>query len=238
MTSTKELPRKVILITGPAGNLGSAVVERLRNEAVSLILVDRHPDRIKELYPDLEVSDNHLLIPDVDLTDPEAVKTAVGTGLETFEYIDCLVHTTGGFQMGEAVHQITPDQWDMMMDLNVKTFLNTIKSVIPAMIDREKGIVITIGARPALEGKKKMGSYSAAKAAVLRLTESIAAEGTSTGVRARCIIPGTIDTPDNRRAMPKADTSKWIKPETIANVIFETCFNNNLTEKDVIVSLY
>ena len=238
MTSTKELPRKVILITGPAGNLGSAVVERLRNEAVSLILVDRHPDRIKELYPDLEDSDNHLLIPDVDLTDPEAVKTAAGTGLETFGYIDCLVHTTGGFQMGEAVHQITPDQWDMMMDLNVKTFLNTIKSVIPAMIDREKGIVITIGARPALEGKKKMGSYSAAKAAVLRLTESIAAEGTSTGVRARCIIPGTIDTPDNRRAMPKADTSKWIKPETIANVIFETCFNNNLTEKDVIVSLY
>jgi len=238
MTSTNELPRKVILITGPAGNLGSAVVERLRNEAVSLILVDRHPDRIKELYPDLEDSDNHLLIPDVDLTDPEAVKTAVGTGLETFGHIDCLVHTTGGFQMGEEVHQITPDKWDMMMDINVTTLLNTTRSVIPAMIEREKGIVITIGARPALEGKKKMGSYSAAKAAVLRLTESIAAEGTSTGVRARCIIPGTIDTPDNRRTMPKADTSKWIKPETIANVIFETCFNNNLTEKDVILRQY
>ena len=83
-----------------------------------------------------------------------------------------------------------------------------------------------------------MGSYSAAKAAVLRLTESIAAEGTSTGVRARCIIPGTIDTPDNRKIMPNADTSKWVKPETIANVIFDTCFNNNLTEKDVILRLY
>ncbi len=238
MTSTNELPRKVILVTGPAGNLGSAIVERMRNEAVSLILVDRHPDRIKELYPDLEDSDNHLLIPDVDLTDPETVKTAVGTGLETFGHIDCLVHTTGGFQMGEAVHQISSDKWDMMMDINVKTFLNTIKSVIPAMINQENGIIITIGARPSLEGKKKMGSYSAAKAAVLRLTESIAAEGTPTGIRARCIILGTIDTPDNRRSMPKADKSNWIKPETISNLIFETCFNNNLTEKDVIVRLY
>ena len=70
-------PRKVILVTGPAGNLGSAVVERLRKEAVSLILVDRHPDRIKELYPDLEDSEKHLLITNVDLTDPETVQTAV-----------------------------------------------------------------------------------------------------------------------------------------------------------------
>ena len=238
MTSTNELPRKVILVTGPAGNLGSAVVERLRNESASLILVDRHWDRIKELYPDLEESDNHLLIPGVDLTDPETVKTAISTGLETFGHIDCLVHTTGGFQMGEEVHQITPEKWGMMIDINVTTLLNTTRSVIPAMIERGKGIIITIGAKPSLEGKKKMGSYSVAKAAVLRLTESIAAEGTSTGIRARCIIPGTIDTPDNHRTMPKADTSKWIKPEKIANVIFETCFNNNLTEKDVIVSLY
>jgi len=237
MTSPKNLPVKVILVTGPAGNLGSALVERLRKEAVSLILVDRHPDRIMKLYPDLKNSDKHLLIPDVDLTDPETIRNAVNTGLETFGHIDCLVHTTGGFQMGEAVHQITPDKWDMMMDINVKTFLNTIKFVIPAMIKREKGIIITIGAKPSLVGKKKMGSYGAAKAALLRLTESIAAEGSSTGIKARCIILGTIDTPDNRRAMPKADTSKWIKPKTIANVISETCFNNTLTEKDVIVSL-
>ncbi len=121
MNSTNELTRKVILVTGPAGNLGSAVVERFRNEAVSLILVDRHPDRIKELYPDLEGSKNHLLLPDVDLTDPEIVNTAVATALETYGHIDCLIHTTGGFQMGEEVHQITPGKWDLMMNINVIT---------------------------------------------------------------------------------------------------------------------
>ncbi len=102
---------------------------------------------------------------------------------------------------------------------------------MPAMIEQMNGIIITIGAGPALEGKKKMGSYSAAKAAVLRLTESIAAEGRPNGIRARCIIPGTIDTPENRRSMPTADTSKWMKPETIANQIFETCFTKNLPKK-------
>jgi len=238
MTSTNKLPRKVILVTGPAGNLGSAVIERLRKEIVSLVLVDRHPDRIKEHFPDLEDSKDHLLLTNVDLTDPDLVQAAVDTALKTFGHIDCLVHTTGGFHMGELVHEITPDKWDLMMNINVKTLLNTSRSIIPAMIDQNNGTIISIGARPSLKGKKKMGSYSAAKAAVLRLTESIAAEGSSSGIKARCIIPGTIDTPENQRAMPKADKSKWIKPESIAEVIFETCFNKNLTETDVITPLY
>ncbi len=238
MTLINELPRKVILVTGPAGNLGSAVIERLRKESVSLVLFDRHPDRIRERFPDLENSKDHLLLTNVDLTNPDLVQAAVDTALETLGHIDCLIHTTGGFQMGEQVHEITPDKWDLMMDINVKTLLNTSRFIIPAMIDQNNGTIISIGARPSLKGKKKMGSYSAAKAAVLRLTESIAAEGSSLGIKARCIIPGTIDTPENQRAMPKADRSKWIKPESIAEVIFETCFNNTLTETDVIISLY
>jgi NADP-dependent 3-hydroxy acid dehydrogenase YdfG len=237
MKSTHELPKKVILVTGPAGNLGSAVIERFRQESVSLVLLDRHPNRIKELYPDLEDSKDHLLFTGVDLTDPETVQTAVGNALRTFGRIDCLVHTTGGFQMGEQVHEITPEKWDLMMDINVKTLLNTTRPVIPAMINQKNGIIITIGAIPSLQGKKNMGSYSAAKAAVLRLTESIAAEGRSSGISAKCIIPGTIDTPDNRQAMPKADRSKWVKTETIADVIFNICFNNKPNEKDLIIRL-
>jgi len=238
MTPTYEISRKVVLITGPAGNLGSAVISRLQKESTSLVLVDRHPDRIKVRYPDLEESDDHLLLTNVDLTNADIVQSAVSTTLDTFGQIDCLIHTAGGFQMGEEVHQITPEKWDLMMNINVNTLLNTARVVIPAMIDQNDGTIITVGARPSLQGKKKMGSYSASKAVVLRLTESIAAEGKSTGIRARCIIPGTIDTPDNRKAMPNADTSQWIKPEVIADAIFEICFNKNHTEKDVIIRLY
>ena len=223
MQSKNELTRKVILITGPAGNLGSAVVEKFFQEGYSLILLDRHPDRIRARYPNLEGSNKHLLLPGVDLTNQEHVQSAVELALETFGRIDCLVHTTGGFQMGEQVHEISSEKWGLMMDLNVKTLLNITKPIIPIMIKQQDGIIFTIGARPALQGKKKMGSYSAAKAAVLRLTESIAAEGKSEGLTARCIIPGTIDTPQNHQANPDADTSNWIKPEYMADIIHQIC---------------
>ena len=237
MTSNNELTRKVVLVTGPAGNLGTAVVNRFLKEPVSLILIDRHPDRIEERYPDLVDSDDHMLITNVDLTNAEIVQNALRSALDTFGRIDCLIHTAGGFQMGEKVHQITPEKWDHMMNINVKTLLNITKFTIPAMIDQKKGIIITIGARPSLKGRKDLGSYSAAKAAVLRLTESMAAEGRSTGIKARCIIPGTIDTPENRQAMPNADTSKWVRPESIADIIFKICYDENLNEKDVIIRL-
>ncbi len=238
MNSPKEHSGKIILVTGPAGNLGSAVVDKFNQEGSSLILLDRHPDRIRERYPDLEKSDDHLLISGVDLTDPGTVQSAVDTALEAFGRIDCLVHTTGGFQMGEQVHEITSEKWGLMMDMNVKTLLNITRSIIPIMNKQEDGIIITIGARPSLKGKKKIGSYSAAKAAVLRLTESIAAEGKSTGITARCIIPGTIDTPENRQAMPGANTSSWVKPEYMADVIHQVCYTQFPNNKDVIIPLY
>ena len=237
MTSKNGLTRKVIVVTGPAGNLGSAVVNKFNLEGYSLVLLDRHPDRIRARYPSLEESDDHLLLPGVDLTDQGQVQSAVEFGLETFKRIDCLVHTTGGFQMGELVHEISSEKWEQMMDINVKTLLNITKSIIPIMINQKDGIIVTIGAKPSLQGKKKMGSYSAAKAAVLRLTESIAAEGKSEGLTARCIIPGTIDTPQNRQAMPAANTSNWIKPDYMADIIHQICSKQYLMNDGVIVPL-
>ncbi len=211
--------KKVALITGPAGNLGSAVVELFVAEGVSLILLDRHRDRLGNLYPLLEKSSDHLLVSSVDLTDSSMVKTAVQKAVDHFGRIDILVHTAGGFKMGEKVHETTGKTWDGMMNLNVRTLLNVTKAVVPLMLEQKYGKIITIGARPALAGKAKMGSYSAAKTAVLRLTESMSAELKSQGINVNCILPGTIDTPANREAMPDVDPSKWVTPDSLADVI-------------------
>lgn len=210
---------KVALITGPAGNLGTAVVERFAAEGISLILLDRHQDRLRNIYPQFEKSNDHLLISSVDLTDSSTVKSAVQKAVDHFGRIDILVHTTGGFKMGEKVHETTGKTWDGMMNLNVRTLLNITNAVVPLMLKQQKGKIITIGARPALAGKARMGSYSAAKTAVLRLTESMSAELRSQGINVNCILPGTIDTPDNREAMPDADPSKWVTPDSLAEVI-------------------
>ena len=210
---------KVVLITGPAGNLGTAVAKRFMAEGSSLILLDHHQDRLKTLYPLLENSPDHLLISSIDLTDASKVSSAVSKAVDHFGRIDILVHTAGGFRMGEKVHETTDKIWDVMMDLNVRTLLNISRAVVPPMLKNKSGKIVSIGARPALSGKAGSGSYSAAKSAVLRLTESMAAELKSQGINANCVLPGTIDTPENRKAMPDADTSKWVSPDSLADVI-------------------
>jgi NAD(P)-dependent dehydrogenase (short-subunit alcohol dehydrogenase family) len=231
----KDLSGHIFLITGPSGNLGSAVVEKLKNTGASLVLVDRKPDRLKLLYSEIAGSNDHLLIPGIELTDRSAVHQAVEKTIRVFGEIHCLIHTAGGFRMGEQVHEITSTDWDLMMDINVHSFLHISQAVIPHMIKQKDGLIITIGARPALEGKKKMGAYSASKAALLRLTESIAAELKETGIQANCLIPGTIDTPENREAMPNADRSQWISPESLANLILNTYISRNPLESKVII---
>jgi NAD(P)-dependent dehydrogenase (short-subunit alcohol dehydrogenase family) len=214
--------KMVVLITGPAGNLGSAVVERFRSGS-SLMLIDHHPDRLLDRYPDLETSSSHLLIPNVDLLNPDQVQQEVERGVNELGKIDCLIHTVGGFTMGDTVAELSDKTWRRMMDLNVMTLLNIARPVIPHLVDQGEGKIITIGARPSFQGKGNMSAYSAAKTAVLRLTESMSAELKSKGINVNCVIPGTIDTPENREAMPNAETSTWVSPASLADLIHFLC---------------
>jgi len=215
--------RKVVLVTGPAGNLGSAVVQRFKKDDPSLILIDHHPDRLAERYPELYSSETNLLLPGVDLLDRKAVQNAVQQGISQFERVDCLIHTVGGFSMGETVAELSDQTLQKMFDLNLITLLNITRAVIPHMVEAQSGKIVTVGARPSFSGKARMSAYSIAKSAVLRLTESMSAELKSSGINVNCLIPGTIDTPENRQAMPDADTSGWVTPDSLAKVIYFLC---------------
>jgi NAD(P)-dependent dehydrogenase (short-subunit alcohol dehydrogenase family) len=106
-----------------------------------------------------------------------------------------------------------------MMDLNARSVFHTCRAVVPHMVRQGSGRIVNVSARAALEGKARMGPYCASKAAVLTLTESLAAEHKLDGVNVNCILPGTIDTPQNRAAMPDADHSRWVAPAALADVI-------------------
>lgn len=217
MTNEKT---QIVMITGAAGNLGSAVAKKFASSSASLVLFDHKNDRLKAMFPDLEKSPNHRFVESVDLTNTDHVNQEVIDVINQLRKIDILVNTVGGFRMGSKVHETEPSTWDLMMKLNVKTLLNTCRAVVPHMLDRKRGKIINIGARPSLEGKPKMGAYSAAKSAVLRLTESMSAELKSEGINVNCILPGTIDTPQNREAMPQANFEHWVAPESLADVIY------------------
>jgi NAD(P)-dependent dehydrogenase (short-subunit alcohol dehydrogenase family) len=136
-----------------------------------------------------------------------------------FGRIDILANIAGGFTMGPPLHETEDRDWDFMMGLNARSVFNTCRAVVPRMLEQGGGRIVNVSARAATEGKGHMGPYCASKAAVLTLTESLAAEHRDTGINVNCILPGTVDTPQNRAAMPDADHSRWVPTSALADVI-------------------
>jgi len=138
---------------------------------------------------------------------------------ELFGRVDILVNTVGAFRAGLPVHETPLETWDLLFGLNLRTSLMAARAVVPVMLRQHYGKIVLVAARAAREGAANMAAYSASKAAVARLTESLAAELKGSGINANCVVPGTLDTAANRQERPDADSSKWVAPETVADVI-------------------
>ena len=207
---------RTVLITGAAGHLGRAVAEAFDAEGANLVLLDRERTQLERAFG---ADSARRLLMACDLLDAAQVQAAVDTALARFGAIDVLCHIAGGFHMGEAVHETSDSSWDGLLDLNARTLLHTARAVIPAMLRQGGGKVVSVGAASALKGVARMGAYTASKSVVIRLTEAMAAELRDQGINVNCVLPTTIDTPDNRRAMPGSDPARWVAPADLAAVI-------------------
>lgn len=214
-----SLEKQVVVVTGAAGNLGRAVAQAFRRAGARLVLVDRAANRLQVLYPDLVDSPDHLLATSVDAIDPDAVQAMVGRVVDRFGHVDVLANTVGGYRAGTPVHETPLEDWDFMLDLNARSAFILSRAVVPVMLERGEGKIVHVASRAALKGSLRSAGYSASKSALLRLTESLSAELKRKGIRVNCVLPGTIDTPQNREAMPDADRSRWVAPEAVADVI-------------------
>jgi NAD(P)-dependent dehydrogenase (short-subunit alcohol dehydrogenase family) len=221
---------KVVMVTGAAGNLGEAVVRAFLDGSASVIAVDRSEDRLTKMFPEIANSPDHLLATSVDSTNEQEVNQLVNRVMERFGKIDILVNTVGGYRAGMPLHETPLDTLDFLFNLNARTVFIACQAVIPYMLTQGSGKIVNVAARPGLAGRKNMGAYSASKAAVIRLTESKAAEVKDAGINVNCILPGTIDTPQNRDAMPKANHNRWVKPESLVDVIL---FLSSYAARDV-----
>src|SRR5205814_304103 len=134
-----------------------------------------------------------------------ATDARLGEVISEAGHIDVLCAIAGAFRMGEPVHDTSSTTWNAMIDINVRTLLNAVRCVTPGMIANGYGRIVTIGAVAAQHGGAGIGAYCAAKSAVMRLTESMAAELGSKGINVNCVLPSVLDTPQNRAAMPKVD---------------------------------
>jgi NAD(P)-dependent dehydrogenase (short-subunit alcohol dehydrogenase family) len=211
---------QTVIITGAAGNLGQAVAARFAAEGANLALLDLNQAALDKV-PTTGAGD--VLRQIADLSDTVSVSAAIGAVIARFGRIDALCNIAGGFHMGEKVHEMPADRWDFMMELNAGSVLRMAQAVVPHMLKAGGGKIVNIGANSALSGKAEMGAYVASKSAVIRLTETMAAELRSHNINVNCVLPSVIDTPQNRAAMPKADPRKWVEPAALADVLLFLC---------------
>ncbi len=214
-----ELTNRVAVITGANGNTGQAVARQFIAAGARLVLLDRRKGRLSAAFPELEASSDHILIDSVDVSDPGVMQWVVQQTMDHFGRLEILVNTVGGVRPWTPLHQTPVEEWDELMTLNARTVFVACQAVIPVMMEQGYGKIINFASRAALNGGANVSAYSAAKSAVLRLTESMAAELKSAGINVNCVIPGRIDTPQNRQGAPQTDPSLFVTPESLAEVI-------------------
>jgi NAD(P)-dependent dehydrogenase (short-subunit alcohol dehydrogenase family) len=202
---------RTVMLTGAAGNLGHAVAEAFAKAGDALVLLDLKKG-------DIQASDRRVFIA-TNLLEPQSVQAAVDKALARFQRIDVLCNIAGGFRMGSPVHETSDKDWNFLLDINARTLLNTSRAVVPAMLKAGGGKIVNVGAFAAQKGASEMGAYIASKSAVIRLTETMAAELREKNINVNCVLPTIIDTPENRSAMPKSDPKRWVAPQALADVI-------------------
>jgi NAD(P)-dependent dehydrogenase (short-subunit alcohol dehydrogenase family) len=207
---------RTVIVTGAAGNLGRAVATAFAERGANLVLVDLKEEALARAYG--SGGERRLFAP-ANLLDVAQAESVAQRAVERFGRIDVLCNLAGGFRMGEPVHATSASTLDFLLDLNVRTLIHMSHAVVPRMLAAGGGKVVNVGAFSAQKGAALLGAYVAAKSAVIRLTEAMAAELREQGVNVNCVLPTIIDTPENRAAMPDADPARWVAPADLANVI-------------------
>jgi NAD(P)-dependent dehydrogenase (short-subunit alcohol dehydrogenase family) len=213
-----SLSGKVAVVTGAAGNLGRVVAQTFAAAGARVALVDRGLEGLDKAQTDLPAGAESAVFA-VDLLQAEAVTALAGQVVGHFGGVDILANIAGGFTMGPPLHETSDQDWDFMLDLNARSVFHTCRALVPEILARGGGRIINVSARAATEGKAHMIPYCASKAAVITLTEGLSAELKGAGINVNCVLPGTLDTPQNRAAMPDQDFSLWVSPEALADVI-------------------
>jgi NAD(P)-dependent dehydrogenase (short-subunit alcohol dehydrogenase family) len=203
---------RTVVVTGGVGALGTAVAQRFEKDRWRVAVLDR-------VHLDAPDAGSQLLIGDVDLTDVSAAEHAMRRVNDRFGRIDCLVNVAGGFRW-ELVAGGELATFDVMYTLNLRTAVVASRAALPYLKDRRAGRIINVGAgAAAARASAGMAAYTASKAGVHKFTESLADELKDTGVTVNAVLPGVIDTAQNRADMPNADVSRWVPPADIAEVV-------------------
>jgi NAD(P)-dependent dehydrogenase (short-subunit alcohol dehydrogenase family) len=203
---------KIALVTGANGGLGTHVTKALLDAGFTVVGLSPRIQQSEFNHP------NFIALP-AALTSLDAAKEAVDSVIARCQRIAVLAHLVGGFAGGQSVAETDDASWQRMFDMNLNTAFHILRAVIPEMRKAGGGRIIAIGSRASEDPGPRVGAYSASKAALVSLMKTVALENKDAGITANVILPGTMDTPANRKDMPGADVSTWVQPGSVAGLI-------------------
>lgn len=213
------MPGRVAIVAGGTGALGQSICLAFLTAGDSVCVPFAVPEEMNVLRARLEPAEiSRLDAAPCDVTDEAAVNHFVAGIVERHGRLDVLVNAVGGFAGGDLA-STTVEEWNRMLTLNLNTAMLGCRAVLPAMTRAGRGRIVNIASRAVVPPAGGFIAYTVSKAAVITLTQALAQEVRPHGITVNAVLPSTMDTPANRRAMPDADRSSWVTPESVALVV-------------------
>ena len=203
---------KIVFITGANGGLGASVTRAFLQRGARVIGASLRITAADFPNPNFEAMA-------IDFNKLDEIKRGVTKIVERHGRLDMLVHVLGGFAGGPSIAETTDEMWEQMQNINLTAAFHVFRETIPFLRKSKSGRLIAIGSLTAAQPHANLGAYVAFKAALAMLVQTVALENADVGLTANVILPGTMDTPANRKSMPEADFSKWAKTDDVAELV-------------------
>jgi len=214
---------KVVLLAGGTGGLGRAVTLAFLEEGAKVVVTYRKQEELDALKIAAGVNTAQLDGVAVDVTDEPAVRQLIEKIVGKYRRLDAMVNTVGGYAGGTKLWELETKVFEQMLALNLRSGYALSRAAVRAMLKEGHGAIVNVASKAAVDHAGGAAAYAASKSAAVALLDSLAEDLKGSGVRVNTILPSIIDTEVNRKAMPKADFTKWPKPEEIARVILFLC---------------
>ena len=203
---------KVVFITGANGGLGASVTKAFLQAGARVVggsLRITAADFPQPNFEPLAMDFNHL----------DEIRRGVAKIIERYGQLNVLVHVLGGFAGGPSIAETPDEMWLQMQNINLNSAFHIFRECIPHLRKSKAGRLIAIGSLTAAQPHANLGAYVVFKSALAMLVQTIALENADAGLTANVILPGTMDTPANRKSMPDSDFSKWLKTQDVAELV-------------------
>ena len=229
---------KVVLLAGGTGGLGRAVTLAFLEEGAKVVATYRKQEELDALKIAAGVDTAQLDGVAVDVTDEAAVRQLIEKIVGKYRRLDAMVNTVGGYAGGTKLWELETKVFEQMLALNLRSGYALSRAAVRAMLKEGHGAIVNVASKAAVDHAGGAAAYAASKSAAVALLDSLAEDLKGSGVRVNTILPSIIDTEVNRKAMPKADFTKWPKPEEIARVILFLCSDDAKVIRGAAIPVY